>query len=50
MFVYLLFTLAGVLSIPFAEIDEPFAAWVNMDNRFYTIINFSMGEGKGAVF
>jgi hypothetical protein len=29
----LLVTLAGVLSIPFAEIDEPFAAWVNMDKR-----------------
>jgi hypothetical protein len=37
---FLLVTLAGVLSIPFAEIDEPFAAWVNMDKRLYTIIKF----------
>jgi hypothetical protein len=41
LFIYLLFTLAGVLSIPFAEIEEPFAAWVNLDKRLYIIINFS---------
>jgi len=27
------YSVQGVLSIPFAEIEEPFAAWVNLDKR-----------------